>query len=151
MAIDAKLKRRMRDEGRETKGKSSIVRAKRSSIVSRLNWEVYINGGRTPTGLDAVRWAKRCEKLGAGEILLTSMDADGTKDGFDLDLTRTITNVVKIPVIASGGAGSLKDFFEVFDRTKATAALAASIFHYRQIKISEIKKYLKNKGVMVRR
>jgi len=82
--------------------------------------------------------------------LLTSMDADGTKDGFDLDLTRTITNVVKIPVIASGGAGSLKDFFEVFDRTKATAALAASIFHYRQIKISEIKKYLKNKGVMVR-
>lgn len=118
--------------------------------ADKNKWEVYINGGRNPTGLDVIKWAKQCEKLGAGEILITSMDADGTKDGFDIKLTKALTNAVKIPVIASGGAGNLKDFFEVFDKTKATAALAASIFHYREIEILEIKKYLKKKGVEVR-
>ncbi|UCG35408.1 MAG: imidazole glycerol phosphate synthase subunit HisF [Candidatus Omnitrophota bacterium] len=113
-------------------------------------WEVYINGGRNPTGLDAVKWAKRVERLGAGEILLTSMDRDGTKDGFDIPLIKAISKAVKIPVIASGGAGKIKDFYEVFKKTDATAGLAASIFHFRQIRIKEIKKYLKRKGVKVR-
>ena len=114
-------------------------------------WEVYINGGRTPTGLDAQEWAKKAQKLGAGEILLTSMDCDGTKDGFDIKLTKAISEAVKIPVIASGGAGKLKDFLDVFKKTKATAGLAASIFHYREIRIKKIKDYLSKKGVKVRR
>ncbi len=116
----------------------------------KKNWEVYINGGRTPTGIDAVKWAKKCQNLGAGEILLTSMDYDGTKDGYDLALTKAISKVVKIPVIASGGAGKISDFFEVFKKTKATAALAASIFHYREITIKEIKQYLRKKKIEVR-
>ncbi|MFA6282417.1 MAG: HisA/HisF-related TIM barrel protein, partial [Candidatus Omnitrophota bacterium] len=148
VAIDAQL-RRMKDERRRTK-KSSIAPAKRSSIAPRLDWEVYINGGRTPTGLDAVEWAKKAEKLGAGEILLTSMDCDGTKNGFDLALTKAVSNAVKIPVIASGGAGKLSDFYDVFCQTKATAALAASVFHYREISIKDIKKYLKKSKVEVR-
>lgn len=113
-------------------------------------WEVYINGGRTPTGLDAVKWAKKAESLGAGEILLTSMDRDGTKDGFDLKLTKAITTAVSIPVIASGGAGSIKHFENVFTKTAVTAALAASIFHYRQIRIKKIKEHLDKKKVRVR-
>jgi len=113
-------------------------------------WEVYINGGRMPTGLDALEWAKKAQKLGAGEILLTSMDYDGTKDGFDIKLTKAISEAVKIPVIASGGAGKLKDFLDVFKKTKATAGLAASIFHYREIRIKKIKSYLSKKGVEVR-
>lgn len=113
-------------------------------------WEVYINGGRTPTGLDAVKWARKAEKLGAGEILLTSMDCDGTKDGFDIPLTKAISGVVKIPVIASGGAGKLEHFLDVFKNTRSTAGLAASIFHYREIKIREIKNYLKEKKITVR-
>jgi cyclase len=113
-------------------------------------WQVYINGGRTPTGLDAIRWAKRVESLGAGEILLTSMDYDGTKKGYDIKLTSKITEAVKIPVIASGGAGTPFHFYEVFTETGATAALAASIFHYRQYRIKEIKDYLNKKGVNVR-
>ena len=113
-------------------------------------WEVYINGGRNPTGLDAVKWAKKVEKLGAGEILLTSMDRDGTKDGFDILLTKAVSGAVKIPVIASGGAGKVEHFSGVFKKTNATAGLAASIFHFRQIRIKEIKKYLKKKGVRVR-
>ena len=113
-------------------------------------WEVYINGGRTATGIDALKWARKAQKLGAGEILLTSMDCDGTKDGFDIKLVKAISEAVEIPVIASGGAGKLKDFFDVFKKTKATAGLAASIFHYRQISIKEIKKYLNKKGVKVR-
>lgn len=117
----------------------------------RLNqWEVYINGGRTPTGLDAVNWAKKVEKLGAGEILLTSMDYDGTKDGFDIGLTQAVSSAVKIPVIASGGAGAIKHFYEVFDKTKATAALAASIFHYRECRVKDIKAYLEKKRIEVR-
>jgi len=113
-------------------------------------WEVYINGGRTPTGLDALEWARKAEKLGVGEILLTSMDYDGTKDGFDIKLTKAISEAVRIPVIASGGAGKLKDFLDVFKKTKATAGLAASIFHYREISIKKIKSYLSRKGIEVR-
>lgn len=118
--------------------------------LSTKKWEVYINGGRTPTGLDAVKWAKKAEKLGAGEILLTSMDYDGTKNGYDIKLTKAISEAVAIPVIASGGAGSPNDFYEVLNKTKATAALAASIFHYREYHVKEIKEYLKKKGVRVR-
>ncbi|MCP4652604.1 MAG: imidazole glycerol phosphate synthase subunit HisF [Candidatus Omnitrophica bacterium] len=113
-------------------------------------WEVFINGGRTPTGIDAIEWAKKAEKLGAGEILLTSMDCDGTKDGFDIALTKAVSNAVKIPVIASGGAGAIKHFSEVFTKTKATAGLAASIFHFREIQIKKIKQHLKKKGIEVR-
>ena len=112
-------------------------------------WEVYINGGRTPTGQDAVRWAREAEKRGAGEILLTSMDADGTKAGYDTALTRAVSRAVKIPVIASGGAGT-KSHFEAAFRAGASAALAASLFHYRQLSISSVKAYLKNHGIPVR-
>ncbi|MCM8770549.1 MAG: imidazole glycerol phosphate synthase subunit HisF [Candidatus Omnitrophica bacterium] len=113
-------------------------------------WEVYIHGGRTPTTLDALEWAKQVAALGAGEILLTSMDYDGTKDGYDLDLTRLVTDSVNIPVIASGGAGRLEHFYDVFTKTGAEAALAASLFHYQEYTVSEVKKYLKEKGINVR-
>lgn len=114
------------------------------------SWEVYTHGGRKPTGMDAVEWAKKGAKLGAGEILLTSMDRDGTKDGFDLELTKRISESVHIPVIASGGAGTLKHFLEVFTVGKADAALAASIFHYKEYNVGDIKKYLKKHGVCIR-
>ena len=113
-------------------------------------WEVYINGGRTPTGLDAVEWAEKADSLGAGEILLTSMDFDGTKDGYDLPLTKTIVEAVNIPVVASGGAGKLEHFYQVFTDTGADAALAASIFHYGEYSIRQVKEYLKEKGIPVR-
>ena len=113
-------------------------------------WEVYVNGGRTPTGMDTLEWAKEAAKLGAGEILLTSMDFDGTKDGFDLALTKAVTSVVNIPVIASGGAGKLEDFSEVFLKAGADAGLAASIFHYGEFTVQQVKEYLKEKGVSVR-
>jgi len=113
-------------------------------------WQVYINGGRTPCDLDALNWAKEVEKRGAGEILLTSMDYDGTKDGFDIALTKEITGSVNIPVIASGGAGKLEDFYEVFANAGADAGLAASIFHYQKYSVREVKEYLKGKGVAVR-
>ncbi len=117
---------------------------------SAVSWEVYINGGRTPTGLDALKWAKKAEKLGAGEILLTSMDSDGTKNGYDLELTRAIATAVNIPVIASGGAGKKEDFYEVLTKAGADAALAASLFHYQELTIKEVKNYLNKKGVKVR-
>jgi len=113
-------------------------------------WKVYINGGRTETGLNAIEWAKKVERLGAGEILLTSMDYDGTTKGFDIELTKRISSIVKIPVIASGGAGKPEDFYKLFKETNAQAALAASIFHYRKYRIKEIKKYLKEREVIVR-
>ena len=113
-------------------------------------WQVYINGGRTPVELDAVEWAKKAADLGAGEILLTSMDYDGTKDGFDIALTKAVVNAVNVPVIASGGAGKLEHFYEVFAQAGASAGLAASIFHYQQYSIREVKIYLKEKGVPVR-
>lgn len=113
-------------------------------------WEVYIHGGRTPMGLDAVKWAAFMESLGAGEILLTSMDRDGTKDGYDIPLTRAISEAVSIPVIASGGAGTLEHLYEALSEGKADAVLAASIFHYREYSIREAKEYLRGKGIPVR-
>lgn len=112
---------------------------------------VFINGGRIDTGLDALQWIRECESRGAGEILLTSMDADGTKNGFDLELTDTVSRLVKIPVIASGGCGCLKDFAEVFQKTGADAALAASLFHYRELTVGQVKEYLAGQGVPVRK
>ncbi len=113
-------------------------------------WEVYINGGRTPTGLDAVQWARKAQSLGAGEILLTSMDYDGTKEGYDIELTRRISESVKIPVIASGGAGNLEHLYKALTAGSADAVLAASIFHFRTYSVGEAKDYLKKKGVKVR-
>ncbi len=114
------------------------------------SWEVYVKGGREATGIDAVEWARKVEGLGAGEILLTSMDRDGTKDGFDVELTRAISGAVNIPVIASGGCGKLEHFLEVFKETKADAALAASIFHFREFSIAQVKQFLKDGGILVR-
>lgn len=114
------------------------------------SWEVYVKGGREPTGLDAIEWAKEGERLGAGEILLTSMDKDGTKDGYDLELTRAVAEAVSIPVIASGGAGTREHFFEAFEKGKADAALAASVFHFGEIPIPELKAYLLEKGLPIR-
>jgi cyclase len=113
-------------------------------------WNVFINGGRIDTGIDAIAWAKKVEALGAGEILLTSMDADGTKAGFDIEFTSKLANSVNIPVIASGGCGKLEHFKEVFDKTGADAALAASLFHYRELSVREVKEYLKEGQVAVR-
>ena len=113
-------------------------------------WQVYINGGRTQTGLDALRWAKEASRLGAGEILLTSMDYDGTKDGFDIALTKAISSTVNIPVIASGGAGSPEHFYRVFSEAGADAGLAASIFHYQEYTVRQVKEYSQDKGIPVR-
>lgn len=113
-------------------------------------WNIYKNGGRIDTGIDAVEWAIKVNKLGAGEILLTSMDCDGTKAGYDIELTRTISENVSIPVIASGGAGTMEHFYDALSEGKADAALAASLFHYKELEISELKKYLHTKGVPVR-
>ncbi len=114
------------------------------------SWKVYTHGGKKRTDLDAVQWAKKVEELGAGEILLTSMDADGTKSGYDIPLTGAVADLVKIPVIASGGCGQIEHIYEVFQKTKADAALAASIFHYGQHTVKEVKDYLEERGVKVR-
>lgn len=111
---------------------------------------VYIEGGRKNTGIDAIEWAIEVEKLGAGEILLTSMDADGTKSGYDITLTKLVTDAVRIPVIASGGGGKLEHFFDVFDKANADAALAATLFHYKELTVGEVKEYLKTRGIEVR-
>ncbi|NLL77920.1 MAG: imidazole glycerol phosphate synthase subunit HisF [Clostridiales bacterium] len=113
-------------------------------------WNIYKNGGRIDVGIDAVEWAIKAHELGAGEILLTSMDCDGTKAGYDIELTSTIADRVPIPVIASGGAGCEKDFYDALTDGKADAALAASLFHYKELEISRVKKYLKQRGVSVR-
>jgi len=128
------------------------IDAKQSHMpqATRHKWEVFINGGRTPVDLDAVEWAKQAAGLGAGEILLTSMDYDGTKDGFDLELTKAITDSINIPVIASGGAGKPEHFYDCFTKTGADAGLAASIFHYREYSVKQVKDYLAGKGVAVR-
>jgi cyclase len=115
-----------------------------------LQWEVFIHGGRTPTGIDAVEWAQRMEEHGAGEILLTSMDCDGTKDGYDIPLTRAISRAVAIPVIASGGAGTVAHLYEALVDGEADAVLAASIFHYREFSIRQAKEYLAARGIAVR-
>lgn len=111
---------------------------------------IYKNGGRVDMGIDAVEWAMKAEKLGAGEILLTSMDGDGTKAGYDLELTRAVAENVSIPVIASGGAGTMTHFYEAFTEGKAEAALAASLFHFKEMEIRELKKYLRDMGISVR-
>ncbi len=131
-------------------GSQCIVVAIDAKKIRNDKWEVFINGGRTPAGLDALKWARQAAELGAGEILLTSMDCDGTKDGYDLELTQAVTNAVNIPVIASGGAGKLEHFYEVFIKGQADAALAASLFHYGELSIKDLKSYLKNKGVAIR-
>lgn len=114
-------------------------------------WNIYKHGGRLDTGIDAVWWAKKVEALGAGEILLTSMDCDGTKAGYDLELTQIVADAVNIPVIASGGAGTLEHFYEAFTKGKADAVLAASLFHYKELEIGQVKDYLAEKGISVRR
>ena len=113
-------------------------------------WNIYKNGGRIDVGIDAVEWAREVERLGAGEILLTSMDGDGTKAGYDLELTRAIAEAVSIPVIASGGAGKVEHFYDALTEGKADAALAASLFHYKELEIREVKEYLRDRGVSVR-
>ncbi|MBI5143899.1 MAG: imidazole glycerol phosphate synthase subunit HisF [Candidatus Omnitrophica bacterium] len=130
-------------------GSQCIVVAIDAKRTTR-KWEVFINGGRTPTGLDAIEWAKKAESLGAGEVLLTSMDYDGTKEGYDIELTRRISESVGIPVIASGGAGNLEHLHEALVEGKADAVLAASIFHFREYSIRAAKRYLKARGVEVR-
>ncbi|MBS1806963.1 MAG: imidazole glycerol phosphate synthase subunit HisF [Acidobacteria bacterium] len=117
---------------------------------TRHAWEVYLHGGRTPTGIDAVEWAQKAAALGAGEILLTSMDCDGQKDGYDLDLTRAVAEAVNIPVIASGGAGTVEHLFDALTIGKASAVLAASIFHFGEINVSEAKNYLRSRGILMR-
>ena len=114
-------------------------------------WTIYKNGGRVDMGIDAVEWAMKAEKLGAGEILLTSMDCDGTKDGYDIELTRTISENVSIPVIASGGAGKKEHFYDALTEGKADAVLAASLFHFNELQISNLKEYLAGRGISVRR
>lgn len=127
------------------------IDAKRLSVQGKTpSWEIYIHGGRTPTGIDTVQWAAKMEEYGAGEILLTSMDRDGTKDGYDIELTRTITDKVNIPVIASGGVGTLHHLYEGLVDGGAMAVLAASIFHFGEYTVEEAKAYLKEKGVPVR-
>ena len=146
-------------QGAELAGSQAIVvaidakrkqRSARGASSQQTVWEVYVAGGRTPTGLDAIEWARGAEQRGAGEILLTSMDADGTKNGFDLELTRAVAEAVNIPVIASGGAGRLEHFLEAVTIGKAEAALAASLFHYHELTIAMVKDYLAANGVPMR-
>jgi len=131
-------------------GSQCIVVAIDAKKTGKGRWEVYTHGGRTARGLDAVEWAKKMEKLGAGEILLTSMDRDGTKEGYDLELTRAVSEAVRIPLIASGGVGTLEHLYEGFSIGKADACLAASIFHYREFTIRQAKEYLQKRGIEVR-
>jgi cyclase len=155
LAIDAKRRVESREPRAEKEGGRAATDSSRLSSLghpggARLSWEVFIHGGRTPSGKDAVAWAIEGERLGAGEILLTSMDRDGTKDGYDLELTRAIAEAVGIPVIASGGAGTLEHLYEGLVAGKADAVLAASIFHYREFTVPEAKRYLAGRGVPVR-
>lgn len=137
-------------EGAEKFGRQCVVLAVDARHSGDHRWEVYVNGGRTPTGIDCLEWVKRATQLGAGEILLTSMDADGTKSGYDIELTRAVSEAVDVPVIASGGAGKLEHFYDVLTEGKADAVLAASVFHYGTFTVREVKEYLKSRGVEVR-
>jgi cyclase len=137
-------------EGAKLFGSQCIVLAIDARRCGENKWEVYVHGGRTPTGIDAIEWAKQGVALGAGEILLTSMDADGTKNGYDIPLTKAVSEAVNVPVIASGGAGKLEDFYEVLAEGGADAVLAASVFHYKTFTIQEVKEYLRDRGIEVR-
>ena len=137
-------------EAAERFGSQCVVLAVDAKRTERGGYDVYLNGGRVRTDLDAIEWIARAEKLGAGEVLLTSMDRDGTKSGYDLELTRRAAEAVNIPVIASGGAGKKEDFYDVLTEGGADAALAASLFHFGQIRLKELKRYLADKGVPVR-
>ena len=137
-------------EGAKSFGSQCIVLAVDAKRCGSGKWEVYINGGRTPTGLDVMEWIRRGVDLGAGEILLTSMDCDGTKDGYDNELNRAVSELVEVPVIASGGAGTLPHFADALVKGKADAVLAASVFHYGEFSIRQTKEYLRNQGIEVR-
>jgi cyclase len=141
-------------EGAETFGSQCMVVAvdarRRERGDARAGWEVYTHGGRRPAGLDAIEWAARAERLGAGEILLTSMDRDGTRDGYDIQLTRAVSDAVRIPVIASGGAGRLEHFHAALTEGGASAVLAASLFHFGEFTVGRVKEYLRGRGVVVR-
>ncbi|MEM6822635.1 MAG: imidazole glycerol phosphate synthase subunit HisF [Verrucomicrobiota bacterium] len=139
------------EEGADAFGVQCIVLAIDAKRVGDSRWEVFTHGGRTSTGIDAIEWAKEGERRGAGEILLTSMDADGTQEGYDVELTRRISESVNIPVIASGGAGTLEHFGEVLENGKASAVLAASLFHFGQLTVPQVKDYLESQGVPVRK
>jgi cyclase len=151
VAIDAKRKpaeaglwARAEEFAREGKGDEL------AALGNRISWEVFIHGGRTSTGIDALEWARKVEEWGAGEILLTSMDRDGTKEGYDIPLTRTFSDSLTIPIIASGGAGTMEHLLEALIQGRADAVLAASIFHFRKYSVQEVKDYLRGKGVLVR-
>ena len=137
-------------EGARLFGRQCIVLAVDAKRIAENKWEVYVNGGRTPTGIDVLIWVKHAVSLGAGEILLTSMDCDGTKNGYDIPLTHAVSEAVPVPVIASGGAGELEHFYDVLTAGKADAVLAASVFHYKKFSIRQVKEYLRSRGVEVR-
>ncbi|TWH52099.1 imidazole glycerol phosphate synthase subunit HisF [Sporomusa sp. KB1] len=137
-------------EGAKRFGRQCIVLAVDARKSGQDTWEVYVNGGRTPTGIDVLEWVKRATELGAGEILLTSMDKDGTKDGYDILLTKAVSEAVNVPVIASGGAGEMEHFYDVLTAGKADAVLAASVFHYGQFTVGQVKEYLRSRGVEMR-
>jgi len=138
------------DESSFRFGSSTIIAAIDAKKVANNRWNVFINGGRLDTGKDVVEWAKEVSNRGAGEILLTSMDADGTKAGFDIELTLAVRNAVLVPVIASGGAGNKEHFKELFEKTNCDAGLAASIFHFKEVEIKELKEELTRGGISVR-
>ena len=138
-------------EAAEKFGSQCVVVAIDAKRREDGGWNIYKHGGRLDTGIDAIEWAKKVERLGAGEILLTSMDCDGTKAGYDIELTRAIADAVSIPVIASGGAGTLEHFYDALTEGGADAALAASLFHYKELEIRQVKDYLAGKGISVRR
>ena len=138
-------------EGARKFGSQCIVVAVDARRKAQGGWEVFIHGGRTATGMDVLDWVKKVEALGAGEILLTSMDCDGTKDGYDIELTAAVSDAVRIPVIASGGVGNLEHIFDGLTKGKASAALAASIFHFREYSIAQAKEYLAERNVVVRK
>jgi imidazole glycerol-phosphate synthase subunit HisF len=151
VAIDAK--RRPAGDGLWSQADKIAGEGRGDELVAlrqQISWEVYIHGGRTPTGFDALEWARKVEAMGAGEILLTSMDRDGTKKGYDIPLTRTFSDILSIPIIASGGAGTMEHLLESLVQGRADAVLAASIFHFRQHTVQEVKAYLRGKGVPVR-
>ena len=137
-------------EGARCFGRQCIVLAVDARQTNPDKWEVYINGGRTPTGIDVLEWVKQGTALGAGEILLTSMDKDGTKDGYDIPLTRAVSTAVDVPVIASGGAGRLEHFYDVLTTGQADAVLAASVFHFGQFTVRQVKEYLRSRNLEVR-